>query len=475
MNILFLSSEVAPFSKSGGLADVAGALPLALARLGHAVKVVTPLYRSIRDARIRSLERGLTLEFPFGAERVSLHEAHVAPGLDVLFLKHGMFDRDGLYGDGRGEFGDNHRRFALLSVGALSAAQAVGFAPDIVHLNDWQTGLAALALRTGYEGTSLGRARSVLTLHNVAYQGNFPASAVAELGLPRELFVQGGGLEFHGQLSFLKAGAVYADALTTVSATYAREIQTPEGGNGLDGVLRSRAWALTGIVNGVDVEAWNPETDALLPARYSAADLSGKEACKAAALAEFGLDPAPGAPLFVFVSRLAEQKGMDLLLPALEGLLQHHDVRVLGLGAGEHWMEEALTGLAARYPQKMGMHVGHAERLAHRLEAAGDFFLMPSRFEPCGLNQLYSQRYGRVPVVRAVGGLADTVLDVRAGQGTGIVFREYAAGALWHALERALGLFHAPGELAQVRRRGMAQDFSWERSARAYEWVYRGA
>ena len=475
MNILFLSSEVAPFSKSGGLADVAAALPLALARLGHAVKVVTPLYRSVRDGRIRSLGAGLTLEFPFGAERVSLHEATVAPGLDVLFLKHGAYDRDGLYGDGRGEFGDNHRRFALLSVGALSAAQAVGFVPDIVHLNDWQTALAALALRTGYEGTSLGRARSVLTLHNLAYQGNFPASAVGELGLPRELFSAEGGLEFHGQLSFLKAGMVYADALTTVSATYAREVQTPEGGNGLDGVLRSRAHALTGIVNGVDVEGWNPETDVHLPARYTAADLSGKAACKAAALAEFGLDAAPGAPLFVFVSRLAGQKGVDLLLPALEGLLQHHDVRVLGLGTGERWMEEALAALAARYPQKMGMHVGYAERLAHRLEAAGDFFLMPSRFEPCGLNQQYSQRYGTVPVVRAVGGLADTVVDVGEGQGTGIVFREYSGGALWHALERALGLFHAPAALDEVRRRGMAQDFSWERSARAYEWVYRGA
>ena len=474
MNILFLSSEVAPFSKSGGLADVAFALPLALARLGHAVKVVTPLYRSVRDDRIRSLGMGLTLEFPFGAERVSLHGAHVAPGLDVLFLKHGAYDRDGLYGDGRGEFGDNHRRFALLCVGALSAAQAVRFAPDIVHLNDWQTAPAALALRTGYEGTSLGRARSVLTLHNLAFQGNFPPSAVGELGLPRELFTAEGGLEFHGQLSFLKAGLVFADALTTVSPTYAREIQTPEGGHGLDGVLRARAQVLTGIVNGVDVEAWSPESDAHLPARYSAADFSGKAACKAATLAGFGLEPAPGAPLFVFVTRLAEQKGVDLLLPALEGLLQHHDVRVLGLGTGEHWMEERLRHLAARFPRKMGMHVGYAENLAHRLEAAGDFFLMPSRFEPCGLNQMYSQRYGTVPVVRAVGGLADTVADVAEGHGTGIVFREYSGGALWHALERALGLFHSAG-LDEVRRRGMAQDFSWERSARAYEWVYRGA
>jgi starch synthase len=473
MNVLFVSSEVAPFSKSGGLADVAGALPSALARLGHQVLVVTPLYRTVRDKRVRALGRPLTLEFPFGTERVWLHEAQVADGHRVLLLGHGSYDRDGLYGDGRGEFGDNARRFALLSVGALSAAQAVGFAPDVVHLNDWQAGLGALALRAGYEGTALGRAKSVLTLHNLAYQGNFPREVMGELGLPRELFTSE-GLEFHGQLSFLKAGILYADVVTAVSPRYARDIQTPEGGNGLDGLLRAKRHALTGILNGIDVAEWNPETDVHLPARYSAQALSGKAACKAEALAAFGLRPGADVPLFVFVSRLADQKGFDLLIPALEGLLRHHDVRVLGLGTGEKWMEEALAGLAARSDGKMGMYVGYQEKLAHVLEAAGDFFLMPSRFEPCGLNQMYSQRYGTIPVVRATGGLADTVVDVGTGQGTGITFEAWEGGALWHALERAVGLYRDGAALGDVRLRGMAQDFSWERSARAYEAVYRG-
>ncbi|MFL5318374.1 MAG: glycogen synthase GlgA [Myxococcaceae bacterium] len=475
MNVLFVSSEVAPFSKTGGLADVAAALPAALASLGHEVKVVTPLYQMVKREDVKPLGKEIRLRFPFGTDVGSLHSAQVSPRHEVIFLSNpGYFDRPGIYGDMWGEYGDNHRRFAFLSIGALNAAQAIGFAPDVVHLNDWQTGLAAVALKRGFVGTVVGRAKSVFTIHNLAFTGSFSKEAMTDLGLPWDLFTTD-GVEFYDRLSYMKAGLSYSDVLTTVSPTYAKEIQGPEAGNGLDGLLRRRAKNLHGILNGIDVKEWNPETDPYLPARYSAEDISGKELCKREALERLGLKFPPGKiepPLFVFVSRLADQKGFDLLSDVLWRALED-DVLVAGVGSGDFGIEQGLKELTYRFPGRVGLKLGYDNALAHLLEAGGDFFLMPSRFEPCGLNQMYSLRYGTVPVVRATGGLQDTVTDLADGEGTGIKFREYQSQALLHAIGRARELYANRRQLSEVRRRGMKQDFSWETSAKKYEALYR--
>lgn len=472
MNILYLASEVAPFSKTGGLADVAEALPATLASLGHQVTVVTPLYREVRDRRIRPLDLQIRLRFPFGTHTGRLHSAEVAPGHRVVFLEHpGFFDREGLYQRGGVDHPDNHRRFAFFSIGALASAQRLGLEPQIVHLNDWQTGLAALALATGYRATSLSSAKSLFTVHNLAYQGLFPRSAVADLGVPWSLY-NPDQLEFYDRINFLKAGLVFSDALSTVSPSYAREIQTPQLGCGLDGLLRKRSADLHGILNGINVREWSPGEDPLIPARFTAKDLSGKKRCKTKLLGHFGLT-GQSAPLFGMVSRMVVQKGLDILLAALATVLEE-DLRVVVLGSGDAAYERGLQSLMARYPKKLAVKIGFDRKLAHWIEAGSDFFLMPSRYEPCGLNQMYSLRYGTIPIVRATGGLEDSVEDLSSPDGgTGVKFIEYSAPALGAAIARALELYRDPQKLTAVRRRGMAKDFSWTASARLYEALYR--
>lgn len=469
MKVLFVSSEVAPFSKTGGLGDVAGALPAALAALGHDVKVVTPRYAGVRDSRLTPTGQSLTVRFPFGEVGGPILSVRLSERLEVLFLENAhFFERGGLYGDMWGEFGDNHRRFAYLTVGALQAAQRLQFVPDVVHFNDWQTGLGPVALRRGFQGTAVGRARSVFTIHNLAYQGQFGKDVMGDLGLPWDLFTAQGGLEFYDSVNFLKGALVFADALTTVSPTYAREIQTPEQGFGLDGLLRSRQHLLTGILNGIDTHEWDPRTDAYLPARYGRHALSGKAVCKRELLGRFGL-PDDGAPVFGIVSRLAWQKGIDLLLEAMPAALQA-DIRFVAVGNGEGGYEEGLRQLQARFPKQVGTFIGFDAGLSHLVEAGADFFLMPSRYEPCGLNQMYSLRYGTVPIVRATGGLADTV---EGGlEGNGLLFEAFHPAALLAALRRALALYADPPRLEAFRRRGMEKDFSWEASARKYESLY---
>ncbi|MCY1016550.1 glycogen synthase GlgA [Pyxidicoccus sp. MSG2] len=471
MKILFISSEVTPFSKTGGLGDVAGALPAALASLGHDVKVVTPRYRDVRDAsRLTPTGQSLVVRFPSGEASGPILSTRLSENLEVLFLENEFFygNRNGLYGDAWGEFGDNARRFAYLSVGALQAAQRLRFVPDIIHANDWQTGLVPVALQRGFRSTALSRAKSVFTIHNLAYQGQFPKGVMDELGLPWDLFTSEGGLEFYDAVNFLKGGLVFSDALTTVSPTYAREIQGPEQGYGLDGLLRRRAHRLHGILNGIDAHEWDPQADPVLPARYGPRDLQGKAVCKRELLSRFGL-PDGDAPVFAIVSRLAWQKGMDLLLEVLPTALQA-DIRFVGIGSGEGPLEDGLRALQARYPKQLAVHLGFDAALSHLVEAGADFFLMPSRYEPCGLNQMYSLRYGTVPIVRATGGLVDTVeggLD-----GTGVLFEAFHPAALLAAIRRALALYADPPRLEEFRRRGMEKDFSWSASARKYEAVY---
>ena len=471
MRILFLASEVAPFSKTGGLGDVAKSLPAALARAGHEVRVVTPLYASVRG-NLSPTDQVVRLRFPFGEERAGLAVARAGPGHEVWFIDHpGYFGRPSLYGTAW----DEHRRFGFFSVAALQAAQRMGFAPDIVHLNDWQTGPAAVALRGGFAPTALGASRSVFTIHNLAYQGNFPKSVMADLGLPWEWF-HADGLEFYDTVNFMKAGIAFSDALTTVSPRYAQEIQTQGFGCMLEGILRARADRLTGILNGIDDEEWDPAHDPLLPARYDARDFSGKAVCKADLRRRFGLphpDQMSPRPLFASVGRLAPQKGVDLLLEALPFMLLRSDLEVVLLGSGESRYEHGLRALADRFPGRVGLQIGFDTALSHRMEAGADFFLMPSQYEPCGLNQMYSLRYGTPPVVRATGGLDDSVRDAALPGGDGFKFVHFQADALAWAMGRALAVWRSPEVLDGMRRRGMSRDFSWRASAERYRQLYQ--
>ena len=471
MEILFVASEVAPWSKTGGLGDVAGALPRALAARGHAVSVVSPRYYTIdvREPGFLPLHRAVRVQ----GEPTTLW-LRPAGGVSFYFVEHDRYfaSRRGLYGDASGDYGDNAERFAYLSRVALAAPAALGQRPRILHLNDWQTGLVPFLLHHEHaEDPALTRARTVFTIHNLAYQGIFPKHLVPALGLPWSVF-RYEAMEFHDHLSFMKAGLTFSDALTTVSPSYAREILTPEGGAMLDPVLRHRAADLTGILNGIDVDEWDPAKDGHLRAHYSAQDLSGKGVCKAELQRELKLPVRPEVPLIGMVGRLAEQKGIDLVA-AILGRLATLDVQLAVLGSGDRNLESVFVRASREHGRRVAARVGFDEGLAHRIEAGADLFLMPSRFEPCGLNQMYSLRYGTVPLVRAVGGLEDTVQDYDgASRGTGFKFKEYHPRALFLALTRALDVFQDRAAWLGLIRRGMAVDLSWDRSATGYEALY---
>jgi starch synthase len=471
MEILFVCSEIAPWSKTGGLGDVGGALPRALAARGHAVSVVTPRYGFVDPRGQGFVEDPRALRVR--GEAVGLWTRKGRP--DVHLVEHARFfgSRSEIYGEGGADYPDNAERFALLSRVALALPGLLGLRPRIVHANDWQTGLCPFLLRHEHaHDAALAGARTVFTIHNLAYQGVFPKQVVPFLGLPWDAFHHE-AMEFHDQLSFMKAGLAFADALTTVSPTYAREITTAEGGAGLDPLLRRRRADLHGILNGIDVTEWDPARDPHLVAPYSARDLAGKAVNKAALQRELGLPVAPDLPLVGMISRLVDQKGIDLLAAALPDLLAR-EVQLAVLGTGSRAYEDALRRAAAERPDRIAVRIGFDEGLAHRLEAGADLFLMPSRFEPCGLNQMYSLRYGTAPVVRAVGGLEDTVEDYDGWtRGTGFKFREYAPHALLLAVRRALEVFRDRRAWRALVLRGMAQDFSWDRSARSYEALFQ--
>jgi starch synthase len=379
-----------------------------------------------------------------------------------------LFERKGFYGDSAMDFPDNHIRFAVFARAALAVARVL-FRTEIFHCHDWQAGLVPAYLRTTFasDPTYLG-CRTLFTIHNLGYQGLFPKSALADVALPAEDVFYPNGMEFFGRVSYIKAGIAYADALSTVSPTYAREIQTPEYGFGLDGALRARSSVLTGILNGVDYREWNPEIDPLIPARYSVDDLSGKAICKSQLLAEFGLPPeAMGRPLLGIVSRFTRQKGTDILAEVIEEIIAE-DVYLVALGSGDTAYEEFFRRLQRDHPGRVGVRIGFDNGLAHRIEAGADIFLMPSYYEPCGLNQIYSLRYGTVPVVRATGGLDDTI-----DGGTGFKFAEYSGKALLEAVRAAVTAFTDPDAWRTMMRKGMRKDFSWKTSAAAYSELYR--
>lgn len=464
--ILFVTSEMYPLAHTGGLGDVSAALPSALRELGVDVRVMLPMYRSVRE---RAAKKGRPVAVP-GADGVSIVSGR-APDTDVPVLlvdSPSLFDRDGsLYVDESGaDWPDNSIRFAMLSKVAsivAGASSPIGWSPQLLHANDWQTGLAVALLATRREG----RPPSVFTIHNLTFLGLLPRSAFSALGLPAQAFGIH-GVEFYGDVSLVKAGISYADRITTVSPTYAREIQTRDFGAGLDGLLSERSAHLIGILNGADYVRWNPSTDPKIAMRYDSISLDGKKSCKAALQRELKLEERNDAFVIGSVSRLTTQKGLDLLMRALPALLDKK-TQIALLGSGDRGLERAWVDAAKRNPGQIGVRIGFDEALSHRIEAGADAFVMPSRFEPCGLNQMYSLRYGTPPIVHRVGGLADTVED----HVTGFSFREPTPLALAEAIKRARTAFADAHAWRAMQLRGMQKDFGWPRSAQQYLDVYR--
>jgi starch synthase len=477
MKILFAASEAVPFAKTGGLADVAGSLPPALAALGHDVRLVMPRYRGVDPERF-GLKQVASFSVPLGSwhERCDVFEGSLPNNVIVYFIqKDAYFDRSDLYQTGKGDFPDNSERFTFFSRSILELCRALGFAPDIVHSNDWQTGLVSFFLKTIYQGVPpFERTRSVFTVHNLGYQGNFWHWDMRYLGGFWQHYTSE-GLEFWDRISFLKAGLVYSDILTTVSKTYSREIQSGGYGCGLEGVLAKRSKDLVGIVNGIDYEEWDPAQDRSIARTYTPSRLAGKAACKTEILRKAGLS-GEGLPLAGMVTRLVDQKGLDILTEALPEILSL-GVQFLILGTGDLKYHRLLSEAAEGSEGRMRVFLTYDDSLAKSIYAGCDLFLMPSRYEPCGLGQLIALRYGTVPVVRKTGGLTDTVhnYNPRTGQGTGFVFKDYTAAALVEGLKRALKLYHRRQQWKTLIREGMKQDFSWQHSAAEYEKVYRKA
>jgi starch synthase len=471
-SVLMVSPEARPFAKTGGLGDVAGALPLALGRLGHHVTLVLPRYRGVQVGD--ALDRR-TIEIGGRTFGVGYFGRLLGPGARAVLVDvPELYDREGLYGIGSRDYPDNAIRFAMLARAALEFGATIE--PSLVHAHEWQTGLVPLYLRTRYAGHPvLGGLPVVFTIHNLAFQGLFPPSALPSLDVGSELFAPD-GVEFWAKVSFLKAGINWSDRITTVSPRYAREILTPELGFGFDGILARRKRVLSGILNGIDVEEWNPAHDRYLPASFNPVDLAGKLRVKQALLEAFRLPAEAEAletPIIGMVSRLTDQKGFDLVGAAAEELLDV-DARFVLLGTGEARYEQLWRRLADEHPDRVGARIGYDESLAHVVVGGADMFLMPSRFEPCGLNQMYSLRYGTVPIVRATGGLDDTVENYseRAATGTGFKFEDYTPQALLRAVRRARRVFDDRKAWRALQLAGMRQDCSWDASAREYVKVY---
>ncbi len=484
LNICMVASEVVPLAKTGGLADVVGALAVEFAKLGHDVCVVLPAYRQI-DALGYRMTEVARLSVPVWQGVIDARVQEIlapplqvkGPGrLRVLAIRHDpFFARSGLYQEGGLDYPDNLDRFVFFCRAVMELlvhlGESEGWRADLLHLHDWQAALCAVYLRTLYQTQpSLSHTRSVLTIHNLGYQGLFPPEQFSMTGLPLHVFTPA-ALEFYGRINLLKGGLVFADLLTTVSPTYSQEIQTPEYGCGLEGVIRERKHVLSGIVNGIDADLWNPATDQYLTAPYSPSDMSGKARCKKALRRELGLRPLKG-PLLGVIARLTSQKGIDLVIDILPDLMELN-VQVVILGTGDSNYEQGVRELAERYPERIAVRNTFDEGLAHRIEAGADLFIMPSRYEPCGLSQLYSLRYGTVPIVRKTGGLADTVVGytpraLKESRATGFSFTDTSSASLLTSILLALSVYRKKADWQRLVKTGMEQDLSWARSAAIY-------
>lgn len=477
LDVVFVSPEAAPFAKTGGLADVAGALPVALKALGCNVTLILPLYRDVRASNARLESAVFEVSVPVGGRLI---KAGVFRGdlddVDVFFIEcDEFFDRTRLYGTDDRDYFDNLERFSFFSRAALEVIKTGHIKADIIHSNDWQTGLVSAYLKDIYaKDPHFSNTASVFTIHNIAYQGIFPAGQYDIIGLSPALFSPE-GLEFWGSVSLLKAGITFSDAITTVSPTYAKEIQTPENGGGLEGVLLGKKDRLYGILNGADYKLWNPETDALIPANFSAEDMAGKQSCKKSLLKKFGLKSKKAVPVLGIVARLTEQKGFDILLEAMPELMDN-EIRLVILGTGEAKYKQLIEESARKYPDKLSFRFGFDVKLSHLVTAGSDIFLMPSRFEPCGLNQIYCMKYGTIPVVRGTGGLNDTVRDVSTGMdATGFKFAGYSKDSLLEKAGEALSIFKDTNAWDALVRNAMKEEFSWQEAAKKYIEVYNKA
>ncbi|MEN6625572.1 MAG: glycogen synthase GlgA [Candidatus Sumerlaeia bacterium] len=489
MKILLATSEMTPLAKTGGLADVSGALPRALAALGHDVSVVMPFYGTIdRDSwPFEQVLPEVVVDLPAGRRTLSVWRTtaqSALPGNPVriyLIADGGLFERPHLYGPSGGDYPDNALRYGYFCLGALWMLKGLGWIPDAIIANDWQTALVPIDLRlhpAAAADPELGRIATLFVIHNISYQGLFADYLLEHLGLPRSAFSPS-LLEYYGNINLLKGGILTSDWISTVSPTYAHEIEKPEFGLGLDGVIQDCRGRLGGILNGIDVEDWNPATDPNLPANYSPENMTGKEICKQKLQQRFGLPAEPKVPVIGMVTRLVDQKGIDLVAESLPGLLRGK-IQVVMLGSGQPYYHEFFRTLARRFPNKLGVKLGFDEKLARLIEAGSDIFLMPSRFEPCGLNQLYSLRYGTVPIVRRTGGLADSIVNVSArtmanGTATGFSFTHYHSSYMCAELRRALRMYRTnQAAWRRLMLHGMAQDFSWQHAAKEYEKLLTG-
>jgi starch synthase len=476
MKILQASSELHPYSKTGGLADMVGALAKTLAKAGHRVGVVTPLYAGLRE-RFRGIKKtDWKMDVQVGARRVPVEIWTLEPGrrLTIYFIRQPeYFERAGLYQEEGQDYADNAERFVFYSKCVTQLARYLPWRPELVHVHDWQAALVPLLIKhqSLTEGWS-SAPRTCMTIHNLAYQGIFPPTSYPLTNLPHG-YMNPHGLEFYGNMNCLKAGIVFADIVTTVSPRYAREIMTPQFGCGLEGVLRERRDTVFGILNGVDYSEWKTARNPFLKHPFTAANFHGKAAGKLALQKELGLAVSPEIPLFSTISRLVDQKGVDILLGALEEMIGN-DMQFALLGSGTPDFEKAFLDLAKTFPGKVSVRIGFDQGLSHRIEAGADFFLMPSRYEPCGLNQMYSQRYGTIPVVRVTGGLDDSVISQAecAGKATGIKFSEYSAPALARCIRSALAIFQNKKLLRQYRVNSVKADFSWDRTVEQYQRIY---
>jgi starch synthase len=476
MHIAFAASECVPFSKTGGLADVIGALPPALAHLGHKVTVYLPRYKQTKLDKPRRAISSITVPFDDRYRFCSVLDGGVRAGVQFYFIDYPpFFEREALYGTALGDYHDNAERFALFSRAVLESTKILGV-PDVFHCHDWQTALVPILLKTLYlEDPAFANVPCVFTIHNLGYQGLFPSEILPLLMLPWDLFTMT-KMEFYGKVNFLKGAITMADFITTVSRRYGQEIQTAEYGFGLEGVLRPRSGTVTGILNGVDYSEWSPEQDKYIAAPYSIENLAGKAECKRDLLKTFGLAEDTRLPVIGVISRFVAQKGFDLVQQIADRLARA-DLIMAVLGTGEPPYEEMFRRLNKQYPQKFGVKIAYDDELAHKIEAGSDMFLMPSHYEPCGMNQIYSLRYGSVPIVRAVGGLDDAVeqFDPQTMKGTGFKFKPYTGEALAETLQAALRTYGNKDVWQILMRNGMAQDFSWPNSAREYVKVYERA
>jgi len=471
------ASEAVPFAKTGGLADVAGALPQALAAQGHDVRLILPYYGCIKSSSIPVTDTKLTISVPISSkwESARILESKLKAGNTVYLIdRESYYNRPELYGTAESDYPDNAERFCFFSQAIVAVVKRMGLETDIIHCHDWQTGLVCPLIKVVEKSTPLFQKTGVVfTVHNLAYQGLFWHYDMHLTGLPWSVFTPE-GIEFYGKINLLKAGIVYADAITTVSKKYSEEIQTKEFGYGMDGLLAQRRKDLYGILNGADYTQWNPESDPFIIQNYRRDDWEGKKRCKADLMRSYGIETAAETAVIGMVGRMADQKGYDLIASAIDNLMGMGVVLII-LGKGEERYHRLLRRLSRVYPERLGVKIAFDNAISHKIEAGSDFFLMPSRYEPCGLNQIYGLRYGTIPIVRATGGLDDTVTeyDTHTGVGNGFKFDRYSKESLLGKIRQAMALYERPPHWDKIRQNAMACDFSWDRSAREYEKVYR--